>query len=341
MLLQQKTSYAQILLIVTIAMQSFGNTTAFINNIANGGSLVYSNSDNNNNNRNNNNNNNNNKINNKRTKRKSVHVGNNLQNSTYEVVTDSNSNILDIDGEISESDVDIETETEYSDVDMEDSDVESTAAAVIGNHHNKRRLSQKYSQFSKDYYLTAAFIQSSFIAFLADLWTQKMATRVAATATAAFSYDYSHAFAIASVAATASGSINAYFLRKLEQAFPGKNVKNVSAKTLISTFLLGGAINAAYIIGVPLFSNTLFSSATSRKLAASSMPQTSVLRFIFQGWTNAKFITLTKVECLMFLPYHLLAFNLVPSQLRPLTQAGMAGIFNIIVSAVTLGYFTM
>merc|ERR1711972_453527 len=112
---------------------------------------------------------------------------------------------------------------------------------------------ERYSQFSKDFYLIAAAIQSSIIAFGADLTTQKMASSVAAvgTAAAAASFNYGHALAIASIAATASGSMNAYFLRKLETKFPGKNLKNISLKTLISTFFLGSAINAAYIIGVP------------------------------------------------------------------------------------------
>jgi nicotinamide riboside transporter PnuC len=58
--------------------------------------------------------------------------------------------------------------------------------------------------------------------------------------------------------------------------------------------------------------------------------------------TNAAFGllgTLTKIDILMFVPYNTLAFKFIPPSVRPLTHALMSAIFNVAVSAVTLGYF--
>lgn len=193
-------------------------------------------------------------------------------------------------------------------------------------------LGERYSQLTTDYYLTMAFLQSAVIALGADVLTQKLE--------GAAPIDFGHVFAIMTVAATASGAMNAFALRKLENVFPGKGTKNVSIKAAVSTLLLGGAINCAYLVGVPLLDATVF-NFNEHAAAGLHLPplETSALDVVLQGWNTEEFITLTKVECLMFLPYHSLAFNFVSPQLRPLTQAGMAGTFNIIVSAVTLGYF--
>jgi len=189
-------------------------------------------------------------------------------------------------------------------------------------------LGEKYSKLTSDYYLTMAFLQSAVIALGADVLTQKLE--------GTDPIDFGHVFAIMVVAATVSGSMNAFFLRKLENILPGKGTKNVAIKSIVSTFLIGGAINAAYLIGVPLLDSTIFNFNDA--IVGPHLPPMDT-DVIFKGWTTSEFITLTKVECLMFLPYHSLAYNFVPPQLRPLTQAGMAGTFNVIVSAVTLGFF--
>jgi len=184
---------------------------------------------------------------------------------------------------------------------------------------------QQYTQWSKKYYLTMAAVQSGTIAFGADVMTQKME--------GVNHIDFSHVFAIMVVAATASGSFNAFWLRKIEHAFPGRAPRDVFIKAMISTLLLGAAINVGYIVGIPLLSSTIFAPN-----GLAHLPPLDP-KVLLTGWTTEEFITLTKVECTMFLPYHLLAFNLVPPQIRPLTQAAMAGSFNVVVSAVTLGIF--
>jgi len=184
---------------------------------------------------------------------------------------------------------------------------------------------EKYSVWTKNYYLFMAFLQSGIIACAADIFTQKMEGAVP--------IDYAHVLALLSVAAIASGWFNALLLRRIEAAYPGSGTKEVVMKAIISTLPLGGAINAMYLIGVPLLRTTVF--AEEHRLPPLDAD------IIFQGWTVEKFITLTKIECIMFLPYHSLAFKMISLQWRPVFQAGMAGVFSIAVSAVTLGYFNI
>lgn len=186
-------------------------------------------------------------------------------------------------------------------------------------------INVQYAKLTKEHYLWMALAQAGIIATAADVVTQKMEGLT--------NLDLGHVLAITSVAAVFSGAFNAFWLRLIEQAFPGKEPNNVFTKAMISTFLLGCAINTAYIIGIPLLESTIFAQD-----GLAHLPPLDP-KILLAGWSKEEFITLTKVECVMFLPYHLLAFNLVPPQMRPLTQAAMAGTFNIIVSAVTLGFF--
>ena len=55
------------------------------------------------------------------------------------------------------------------------------------------------------------------------------------------------------------------------------------------------------------------------------------------GWSPDEFVTLTKLEICMFIPYNSLAFSYVPPRVRPLTHALVSATFNVAVSAVTLG----
>lgn len=207
-----------------------------------------------------------------------------------------------------------ETNAEYVAVDIAPDPISEKKKDVSAT------LSDRVAEFK---YLGMAFLQSATIACFADIFTQTMED--------ADPIDYSHVCSLTLVAALSSGLMNAYFLRHIEHAYPGKGVKEVVYKALISTFPLGCSINACYLIGIPLFSATIFSRD------GFHLPPLD-FGFIFQGFTIPKFLTLTKVETIMFLPYHTFAFNLVPPNWRPLTQATMSGIFSIVVSAVTLGY---
>jgi len=185
-------------------------------------------------------------------------------------------------------------------------------------------LSDNYKQLTTDHYLLMAFLQAGFLASGADIATQTMESNP---------IDFSHVAAMATVASTFSGAINAVWLRQLEQAFPGKANKEVATKTLIHAVILASIINSAYLVGVPLFS-TCFSSHNG---ILHLLPLD--IATVFKGWNFDEFLTLTKLEVAMFIPYNTLAFKFVPPQVRPLTHATISATFNVAVSAITLGYF--
>jgi len=141
--------------------------------------------------------------------------------------------------------------------------------------------------------------------------------------------DPGHVLAMGTVAATMSGAANAVWLRQLERAFPGTGAQAVAAKTIIHAFLVASIINSAYLIGVPLMTECI---------AQASLPPLTP-DALLAGWTLDEFITLTKLEVCMFIPYNTVAFKFVPPRVRPLTHAMISAIFNVAVSAVTLGYF--
>ena len=132
---------------------------------------------------------------------------------------------------------------------------------------------------------------------------------------------------MATVASTMSGSFNAVCLRQLEGQFPGKTKTNIVIKTLIHAVIIASIINSAYLAGVPLLANDIYTG--------SGLPPGNPLA----AWNMDDFITLTKLEIMMFIPYNTLAFAFVPPQVRPLTHAAISASFNVAVSAVTLGYF--
>ena len=77
-----------------------------------------------------------------------------------------------------------------------------------------------------------------------------------------------------------------------------------------------------YLAGVPLLTEAFSSGA---------VPPGGLL----DGWRLDEFVTLTKLEVCMFIPYNALAFNYVPPNVRPLTHALVSATFNVCVSAVT------
>ena len=94
---------------------------------------------------------------------------------------------------------------------------------------------------------------------------------------------------------------------------------------MIHAVILASIINSAYLAGVPALTD----------IYSSGLP----IREGVEGWTVPEFITLTKLEVCMFIPYNTLAFSFVPPRVRPLTHAMVSATFNVAVSAVTLGYW--
>lgn len=182
-----------------------------------------------------------------------------------------------------------------------------------------KKLSANYQQLQKDYYLQMAFLQAAILASGADMATQGME---------ATSIDFGHVAAMATVASTMSGVANAIWLRQLENTFPGTETPNVFMKTMIHATIIASIINSAYLAFVPLLTAYLYHDGGSVDFS-----------IVFSSWSVEEFITLTKLELLMFIPYNTVAFKFVPPSVRPLTHAAVSATFNVAVSAVTLGYF--
>ena len=191
------------------------------------------------------------------------------------------------------------------------------------------KFNEGYQHLASNYYLAMAFIQAGVLASGADIATQSLE--------GADPINFGHVAAMATVASTMSGLMNAVWLRQLEREFPGTELKEVAAKTLIHAIIIASIINSAYLVGVPLFTRCIYGGAgTSAGLITDILQNPSI---IFSGWKPDEFITLTKLEVLMFIPYNTLAFQFVPPEVRPLTHAAISATFNVAVSAVTLGYF--
>jgi len=188
-------------------------------------------------------------------------------------------------------------------------------------------LSEGYSQLTTEHYLLMAFLQAGFLASSADVTTQNLAGGAGAI-------DFGHVAAMATVASVMSGYMNAVWLRQLEGAFPGTQTKEVAIKTLIHAVIIASIINSAYLVFVPLFTEYVFGAGGGAGFDFADLPSVVSGRFEMD-----EFITLTKLELLMFVPYNTLAFKFIPPQVRPLTHAAVSATFNVAISAVTLGYF--
>jgi len=182
-----------------------------------------------------------------------------------------------------------------------------------------RKIKDGYKLISERNYLTLAFAQAGILASFADIATQMMEN-------GNIPLDIAHVAAMATIASTMSGVFNAICLRHLEDGFPGRNKENVAIKTVFHATIIASIINSAYLAGVPLLANHIYHG--------TGLPDNP-----FGAWQMSEFITLTKLEVAMFIPYNTLAFAFVPPQVRPLTHAAISASFNVAVSAVTLGYF--
>ena len=178
-------------------------------------------------------------------------------------------------------------------------------------------LGARYQQLVKDHYVPMACLQAAVLAGGADIATQ--------TLEHAQALDYSHVAAMSTVASTMSGGATAVWLRQLEDKFPGRATDAIVKKTMIHAVILASIINSAYLAGVPALTD----------IYSSGLPITEGV----EGWTLPEFVTLTKLEVCMFIPYNTLAFSFVPPRVRPLTHAMVSATFNVAVSAVTLGYW--
>ena len=98
--------------------------------------------------------------------------------------------------------------------------------------------------------------------------------------------DLSHVVAMGTLAAVLSGSINAIWLRSLEEAVPGHSRRAVLLKTVADYCIAGVLMNSAYLVGVPLVTSLFAGEPLD-----------------VGGWSLEGFIAAMRCEACTFVPY--------------------------------------
>lgn len=168
----------------------------------------------------------------------------------------------------------------------------------------------------KDGYVLTAGIQSAMLSSVSDSISQMMH---------GLSVDVAHVAAMATIAFTLSGSLNAIWLRNLEDRIPGGDVAAIATKTACDFLFCATWFNSAYLGLVPVLTALYSGSPPSEALA-------------LWGWTAADFQAAMMLEASTFSPYNMFAFRVVPADLRPLTSAMLSATCTIVMSGLTLGY---
>ena len=187
------------------------------------------------------------------------------------------------------------------------------------------QLSDAYQKATSEHYIACAIVQSTVLVSGADVVCQRMHGEM----------DYAHVAAMATVASCFSGAFNSTCLRSLERLMPGPSASAITAKTILHFCLPAALINSVYLGGVPLLT-AFYGQDFSDGLAADLVPL--LASGAVGGWSPDAFRELMLVELVMFAPYNLLAFRMIPQRIRPLTAAALGATFSIVVSAATLQY---
>ena len=137
--------------------------------------------------------------------------------------------------------------------------------------------------------------------------------------------DFAHVKAMAICAAILSGACNAAWLMTLEASVPGSSTRAVCLKTAADYAIAGTLANSAYIAFVPMLT-CLFAGGTFADSLATG------------GWTPDAFRDVMLLELCTFAPYNLVAFQMVPPKLRPLSAAAVSAFCTIALSSITLGF---
>ena len=169
--------------------------------------------------------------------------------------------------------------------------------------------------YQNDYVCTAG-VQAAVLSSASDSISQAMHK---------LPVDGAHVTAMATIAFALSGSLNAVWLRILEEMIPGGDFPAVSTKTACDFFFCATMFNSAYLGLVPVLT-ALFSGTPPPEALA------------LWGWNVADFQAAMLLEASTFSPYNLFAFRVVPPALRPLTSAMLSATCTIVMSGLTLGY---
>ena len=177
-------------------------------------------------------------------------------------------------------------------------------------------LRDVYDAASTESYVLTAGLQAAALSSLADGVSQSVH---------GLSVDFAHVAAMATIAFSLSGSLNAVWLRFLEEQISGTSIAAISSKTFCDWLCCATFFNSAYLALVPVL--TALYSGIPLEEASPLM-----------GWSLGGFQAAMALEAITFSPYNLFAFRVVPPRLRPLTSAMLSATCTIVISGLTLGF---
>ena len=177
-------------------------------------------------------------------------------------------------------------------------------------------LRDVYDAASTESYVLTAGLQAAALSSLADGVSQSVH---------GLSVDFAHVAAMATIAFSLSGSLNAVWLRFLEEKIPGTSIAAISSKTFCDWLCCATFFNSAYLALVPVLT-ALYSGIPLEEASP------------LVGWSLGGFQAAMALEAITFSPYNLFAFRVVPPRLRPLTSAMLSATCTIVISGLTLGF---
>jgi hypothetical protein len=186
-----------------------------------------------------------------------------------------------------------------------------------------------YQQLSERHYLPLACVQSGCLRGGSDVVAQMLRESPVV--------DLSHAGAMATVGVLISGLIGASWLRLLEsQLGSGVEPADVAKKSLADYCLYAPFANSMYLLLVPALS-ALYSSAPDLLLCNGDICTADLLATAVgtasAAWTHG-FGSAMTLEAMIFAPYNLMSFRMIPSAFRPQTTAAACAGYTIALSSL-------
>jgi len=138
--------------------------------------------------------------------------------------------------------------------------------------------------------------------------------------------DPAHALAMGTIGVLVSGLVGASWLRHLEgQLGSGTGAGDVVKKSAADFFCYAPFANTAYLFFVPLLS-VIYAHGMPYDVNAAVATAATVAQ---HGFSSAM-----ALELMMFAPYNLLSFRLIPASFRPQTTAAACAGYTIALSSL-------
>ena len=186
-----------------------------------------------------------------------------------------------------------------------------------------------YQQLSERHYLPLACVQSGCLRGGSDIVAQMLRESPV--------LDIAHAAAMGTTGVIISGLIGASWLRLLESELgSGVEPLDVAKKSLADYCLYAPFANSMYLLLVPALS-AIYSSAPDLILCNGEICTADLLATAVgtasAAWAHGFGPAMT-LEAMIFAPYNLMSFRMIPSTLRPQTTAAACAGYTIALSSL-------